>query len=58
MSTYDMIIEKGIEKGASTEKNTNICNAHKSGVSIEIIMNIFKVEKAYIMKVLKENKLS
>ena len=58
MSTYDMIIEKGIDKGIEREKIEVILKGFDNGATLEFLSKITDISIAQIEKIISDNKAS
>ena len=55
MSTYENILEKGIQKGIAANTVKTILNSFDNDVSIPLIANITELSEKEVIKILKEN---
>ncbi len=57
MSTYEQILQKGMEKGERKTLEKNIVSLYKKDFSLETIADGLSIEKDFVIEVLKKHKL-
>lgn len=55
MTTYDRIMNKGIEKGISKQRTEMILALYDDGISVPQLAKAAKITEEEVLKILKEN---
>ncbi len=57
MSTYDMILDEGLQKGLKEGLQKVVVNGYQKGLSIELLASMTELSKEEVIEILKTKNL-